>query len=207
MMSVISVFLFLPIVIFGQEPLNNQVFVKYSNNLQYLTNPLSAFVYQRNLIDQKEFITLKTNIMNFSNDQGNFHLNFIFYRDRITLKQTVDIIIKISSAILITPYDGFDQKLEMIITDQYYTYLWRKDFQFNLREAFLEIDRQSQMHLLLRSTISDDNFTTIDSLFDEGNSILFFFKGLQGRFEFQFSQEIVLFYREFFNYKQKIYRN
>ncbi|MGL4676343.1 MAG: hypothetical protein ACRCWI_01585 [Brevinema sp.] len=195
-----------PILIFSQEPLNNPELIKYSNNIVYMTNSLLAFVHKKDLIDKKESITLKKNIMNFSNDQGEFHLNFVFSRDRVTFEQKIDIMIKIYSSNLITPYDGFDQRIDMLVTDQYYTYLWQKDFQFNLREATLTMDKKAYMQLELRKTISNNDFQTLNDLFVSADSLLFFFKGFQGRFEFQFPREIVVFYREFFNYKKEIYQ-
>ncbi len=178
----------------------------YSNNRQYLINPYSAFCYYRNIVDLEETITLKTNIMNFSNKQGNYHINFDFKRDLIDFHKTIELYIKVCSPKLITPYDGLDQNIEIVVTDGKEVYQWREIASFNKREAFLEILDDGAMSLVIRKKISYEDFSIIHTLFSDRDQVTFFLVGLEGSIGFAYPREVVSFYKLFFDYKETIYK-
>ncbi len=179
----------------------------YEYNRQYLLDPRSAICDDKNMIDFEQTISLKTNIMNFANSYGQYHVNFIFKRDFLNHNQTVELFIKIHSPYLITSFDGLDQNIKILVTDGGQTCQWVEFFSFNKREAHFEMLKNHTMRLTLRKKLSYEDFMLIQTIFSHKRGLTVILLGIQGQYGFAIPPEIAKVYQTLFDYKQLVYNN
>lgn len=190
--------------------INCSVFAQdYTNNQQYFDNPETGIVHQKDIFDEKEIITLKSNIMKFTTPQAKINLNFSFTRDLSDILQqsNIELILSVCSDKMLMPYDNFEQTIELTVSDRFYTYLWKEIFYFDRREFQFSINKQGKMELILKKSLTSEEFIMLSSLFAEDQQVLFSVKGFYGKINFGFSKEITNFYKYFFDYKFLIYNN
>ncbi len=177
----------------------------YRNNIQYIDDPELAIQYKQDMVQKLEFIMLKPNILNFSNNHGTFHVNFLFTRDMILFTNQTEMFIEIRSKSPITAYDGFDQVVNLIITDGANTYQWIDDLSFNKREVSISVEGQDTV-LRVAKDLSPLQFNIIYNILAMNPTATFYLTGLYGRFVFSLPAEVLNIYKTLFDYKLYIYK-
>ncbi len=178
----------------------------YYYNRQYIDNPALAIQYKKDMVQKLEFIMLKPNILNFSNNHGSFHVNFLFTRDMILFTNQTEMFIEIRSKSPITAYDGFDQTVNLIITDGDNTYQWIDDLSFNKREVSISVEGQDTV-LRVAKDLSPLQFNIIYNILAMNPTATFYLTGFYGRFVFSFPPEVLNIYKTLFDYKLYIYKD
>ena len=179
-----------------------------TNNQQYLDNPYKGFQRKRDVVKKKEFLSIRTNILYFKNENGKHFVNFSFSKDNSKALSNVytEIFVRIKTKKMITPFDGLDQSLVLTILGADNQKVWQEEFHFNKRQVYLEFLKTGVIQLDLVKLLSPKKSQKIQTLFQNNKEVYFQIEGIQGSYDFVWKERVVKFYRKLFDYKKKIYK-
>ena len=180
----------------------------YTNNQQFLDNPYTGFQRKRDVVKKRENLTIKTNILYFKNKDGQHLVNFSFSKDNSTALSNVytEIFIRIHTKNPITPFDGLDQTLVLTILGLDNNERWQDEFHFNKRQVYLEFLKTGMIQLDLVKFLSPRKDQKVQSVFQNNKGVYFQIEGIQGQYDFVWTDPVVNFYRQLFDYRKKIYK-
>ena len=181
---------------------------KNTNNQQYLDNPYKGFQRKKDVLKKKEYLIIRTNILYFKNENGKHFVNFSFTKDNSTALSNVytEIFVRINTKKMITPFDGLDQTLVLTILGLSDHDRWQEEFHFNKRQVYLEFLKTGVIQLDLVKFLSPKKSQKIQDIFQNNTDVYFQIEGIQGSYDFVWTERIVKFYRRLFDYKKKIYK-
>lgn len=179
-----------------------------TNNQQYLDNPYKGFQRKRDVVKKKEYLIIKTNILYFKNENGKHFVNFAFSKDNSTALSNVhtEIFLRINTKKMITPFDGLDQTVVLTILGLSNHERWQEEFHFNKRQVDLEVLKTGEIQLDLVKYLSPRKSQKIQNIFQNNKDIYFQIEGIQGRYDFVWTERVVNFYKQLFDYRKKIYK-
>ena len=191
--------------LFQVQTIHTQI---YTNNQQYLNDPHKGFQRTRDLMKKKENLTIKTNVLYFKNENGKHLVSFSFSKDNSTALSNIqtEIFVRINTKIMITPFDGFDQMVTLSILGWDKQERWKEEFYFNKRQAYLEFLKTGEIQLDLVKILPPKTSQKIQDIFQNNKDIYFQIEGIQGRYDFVWTEPIIKFYRQLFDYKDTIYK-
>ena len=203
MISILNKTLVFSIFLFQFQVIHAQI---YTNNQQYLDDPFTGFKITRDIIKKKESLTIRTNILYFKNEIGEHFVNFSFYKDNNTVLSNIqtEIFIRINTKTMITPFDGLDQKVVLTILGLGNNERWQEEFYFNKRQAYLNFLKTGEMQLDLVKILSLKNSQKIQNIVQYNKDVHFRVEGMHSYYDFIWTEPTVNFYRQLFDYKNKI---
>ena len=205
MINILNKTLVFLIFLFQFQAIHAQI---YTNNQQYLDNPYAGFQRKRDVVRKTENLTIKTNILYFENKNGQHFVNFSFSRDNSTALSNVytEIFIRINTENQITPFDGLDQTVMLTILGLDNSERWEEEFHFNKRQVYLKFLKTGVIQLDLVKFLSLRKSQKIQNIFQNNKGVYFQIEGIQDQYDFVWTEPVVNFYKQLFDYRKKIYK-
>ena len=174
---------------------------KNTNNQQYLDNPYKGFQRKKDVLKKKEYLIIRTNILYFKNENGKHFVNFSFTKDNSTALSNVytEIFVRINTKKMITPFDGLDQTLVLTILGLSDHDRWQEEFHFNKRQVYLEFLKTGVIQLDLVKFLSPKKSQKIQDIFQNNTDVYFQIEGIQGSYDFVWTEPVVNFYKQLFD--------